>query len=244
MTKGLYCCYRHGARCWLIAAVITLPLGWASADDKPAKSLDDQLLEDLGSEKVPTSPKPAVVPSAKPAPGNAGLDETLLDQLGAGADIELGPQSHPLARIGKQMRAVETLIGRQDTSARTQDVQKQILSGLEELLAQTRQQCQQCQNPSAGIPKPGSKSAAGQPASEGQPATQPPKDSTERLGQTAEAKTNPEAVASLVREVWGHLPDKVRERMQTVNVEEFLPKYEKLIEAYYQRLAQDGANPQ
>ena len=42
----------------------------------------------------------------------------------------------------------------------------------------------------------------------------------------------------MLRRVWGHLPEKAREQMQNSIDEEFLPKYEKLIEQYYQRLAE------
>ena len=234
---------RHCALPLVMIAALT---SFALADDKP-KSLDDQLLEDLGGEVVPGAAKPATPEKAAALPGkspsDAGLDDKLLDQLGAGEDLEFGPPQDPLARIGKQMKAAETLIGRRDTSARTQDVQKQILTGLEKLLEQTRQQCQQCQNPAGGPPKPGSAKAGNKPAQDGDVAQQPPKDSTERMGKPGETKADEEAVAALVKEVWGHLPDKVRLRMQTVSVEEFLPKYEKLIEAYYKRLAEENQSP-
>ena len=40
--------------------------------------------------------------------------------------------------------------------------------------------------------------------------------------------------------MWGHLPDKLRDEMQASLSEQFLPQYERLIEAYYQRLAEEG----
>jgi hypothetical protein len=44
----------------------------------------------------------------------------------------------------------------------------------------------------------------------------------------------------LLRQVWGHLPPKIRDQMQSGLIEEFLPKYERLIEEYYSRLAEEG----
>ena len=48
----------------------------------------------------------------------------------------------------------------------------------------------------------------------------------------------------LLKEVWGHLPERVRRQMQSGSPEEVLPKYQKLIEEYYKRLAEDAVrNP-
>jgi hypothetical protein len=41
------------------------------------------------------------------------------------------------------------------------------------------------------------------------------------------------------RGIWGHLPDKVREQIDTLAIEEFLPSFEAMIEAYYRRLAEE-----
>ena len=43
----------------------------------------------------------------------------------------------------------------------------------------------------------------------------------------------------MLKEVWGHLPPRVRAQMQSGAGEKFLPKYEKLIEDYYKRLAEE-----
>ena len=43
----------------------------------------------------------------------------------------------------------------------------------------------------------------------------------------------------LMRRIWGQLPDKVRDEMQAPMSEKFLPKYERLIEEYYKRLAEE-----
>lgn len=240
-------------RNFLSALLVTTCVGGAPllAAEPGGKSLDDQLLEDLDRDapKVTPATKPKPTPSTDDKPGTAkpanALDEQLLEQF-EGEDIELGPQKNPLVRIGERMRAAETLIGRKDTSKRTQELQQQIVRDLDLLLEQTKKQCQgaQCQNPSASSSsKPGSKNASSPkpgPAQEGDPGNQPAKDSTDRLGKPGENKTQ-EAVSmdELVKEAWGHLPEKVRRQMQNVGVEQFLPKYEKLIEAYYKRLAEE-----
>jgi hypothetical protein len=46
-------------------------------------------------------------------------------------------------------------------------------------------------------------------------------------------------VKDLFLRIWGNLPDKLRDEMQASISEQFLPKYERLIEEYYKRLAED-----
>jgi hypothetical protein len=220
----------------------------ARADDKP-KSLDEQLLDDLNSDvapspvKKPAADKPeSPKPSAK-KPAASGLDEKLLDEI-EGEDIELGPTPNPLTRIGREMRKVETLIDKRDTSAATQARQQQIVRDLSLLLEQTKKQCQggQCnaQPKSSQSSSNNSKTAAGNKPSEGEPSNKPARDSTDRLAKAGKTEvTTPEEMETLVKRVWGHLPDKVRDQMQNVGVENFLPKYEKLIEEYYKRLAEE-----
>lgn len=228
----------------LVCSTLVAALACA-ADPTAPKSLDDQLLEGLETDLLPSASKPTTPATKQPtqprAPqsDNEGLDAKLLDQLGEGEDIELGPQPNPLTRIGRTMRQVETLIVKRDTSTRTQTMQKQIVSELDALLEQTKKQCQggQCDSP-ASASKPSS--AAGNKPSEGEPSNKPAKDSTERLAKPGKTDTeDAKDLDELVKQVWGHLPDKVRGQMQNVSVENFLPKYEKLIEDYYKRLAEE-----
>jgi hypothetical protein len=48
-------------------------------------------------------------------------------------------------------------------------------------------------------------------------------------------------VKDALRRIWGHLPEKEREEMIAALGEQFLPKYERLIEAFYKRLAERPA---
>ena len=229
---------------WLVIAIGVFCPAVASAAEPEKKSLDDQLLDDLSTDLLPATKPAAKPPSEKrqsDQPADPALDQQLLDDLIDGEDIQFGEQPDPLTRISQQMRNVETLIGRRDTSVKTQEMQKQILSDLDQLLEQTKKQCQgQCNKPSSSSqasnspPKP-SQSPGSDPMN-----NKPAKDSSEELRKPGENKVaQDEAMNQLVKEVWGHLPDKVRDQMQNVGVEQFLPKYEKLIEAYYKRLAEE-----
>ncbi|TWT39708.1 hypothetical protein [Blastopirellula retiformator] len=48
-----------------------------------------------------------------------------------------------------------------------------------------------------------------------------------------------EARGALIKEVWGQLPERVRQQLQNASVEKFLPKYERLTEDYFRRLAEE-----
>jgi hypothetical protein len=231
---------------WLIGAT-----AWAQsappAPGKAPKSLDEQLLDDLNqpdplAPAVPGNNQPAPNDPAGAQPQNSAQPKPLPGQVGEGEDIQLGDnQPHPLTRISEQMRSAQSLITQNDTSTRTQGLQQQILSDLEKLLEQTRKQCQACQNPTGGAPQPGT-SAGNKPAQDA--GNKPPRDSTQRLGKPADPTAGQQlSMDDVMKEVWGHLPDKLRGRMQTVAAEQFLPQYQTLIEAYYKRLAEESARP-
>jgi hypothetical protein len=66
--------------------------------------------------------------------------------------------------------------------------------------------------------------------------------STSRVGSEEAGPAEPESVQQFLRGVWGNLPDRFWDRLQSAGVERFLPKYEKLIEDYYKTLAESEEN--
>ena len=44
---------------------------------------------------------------------------------------------------------------------------------------------------------------------------------------------------ALLKETWGHLPEKIRQQLMNTSIEKFLPKYEKLTEDYFRKLAEE-----
>lgn len=219
----------------------------SAADPAPGKSLDEELLDDLNKDLLPPAKPPGAKPEktsppARPKTAPAGLPDESVKPLIDGEDVDLsGKSDDPLERIGGRMRQVEGLIVKHDTSSRTQTIQKQILRELDQLLEQTQQQCQNCKNGApSGQNKPKPKSGQSSQGNEGLPPATPPRDSTERLGKAGSTEVKQaEEMEQLVRQSWGNLPEKLRNQLQNVTVEQFLPKYEKLIEAYYQRLAEE-----
>ena len=142
-------------------------------------------------------------------------------------------QQNPLVQIGGQMRQVERRLAAGDVSHATQESQRQILSELDELmmaLAATQQQSQQQRKSSSSSPAKQQASKTGKQAAE---------DSQGPLGRDSPTEEEIAARREAVAEIWGHLPERIRRQMQSAGAVEFLPKYRKLIEDYYKRLAED-----
>ncbi len=206
-------------------------------------NLDQELLEGLdndlfdGLDDLPDLSKPETgQPTTKPTD-----DKPPVAQTDGGEDI--GASSDPLTRIGQQMRQVESLIAERQTSKRTLTLQREIVADLDLLIKQIQEQQKKLKSgsgkpsPSNGNPK------QGQP--KGEPKQQQPKQgdgnkAEDRLDQAPDTATNMKEMRHLIKEVWGHLPDRLREQMQSSSVEQFHPRYEKLIEAYFRRLAEDN----
>ncbi|MEQ8785751.1 MAG: hypothetical protein RIC55_05610 [Pirellulaceae bacterium] len=227
-------------------------------------SLDKQLLDDLGGDLLegldlppvapPDSPTKSATPrstdpksaakedpsSAEPAAGGepSTADKQLLDQLIDGEDVGLSGGDDPILDIGRRMKAVERMISQRNTSAGTQQMQRQIAADIATLIEKLRQQRQQ---PSPGDSKSSPKPQPGAPQPEpgDKESNKPADDSQDRAGSNSEP-FEVGAMDDLLKDVWGHLPEQVRRQMLTGSGEQVLPKYRKLIEEYYKRLAEDA----
>ncbi len=218
-------------------ALVALLAFIAAAQDK---SLDEQLLDDLKptTQKLNPADKPGEKPADKPKTAQEKLDEQLRRDL-EGEDIgQEKKDEHPLKKLGREMREVQQRIGAHDTAEGTQQLQKQIAADLKQLIEQAQKKPQG--NKSGNNNKPGSNSAqAG--SDSGQAASKPGQESTQRLEQGNQEEVRMNEVKDALRRIWGHLPEKEREEMIGALGEQFLPKYERLIEAFYKRLAERPA---
>ncbi len=204
------------------ALIFGLSLPISTSADEP-KSLDAQLLEGLDDDLLKGLPAPTKQPDVS-QPSAAGQTQP--------AD---STTTNPLAQIAERMRLAQRRIAERDTTADTQQLQQQIQDDLAALIEAAKKQCAACNKPGNG--------SAGQQAgtTSGQPTPAPPRDSTNRIEQGTKESTETADVADVIRRFWGHLPDKLREQMQASLSEQFLPKYERLIEDYYKRLAEEGS---
>lgn len=225
----------------------------------PSRSLEQQLLEDLDTnsldpefqrdlrkpdETAPTAKPPAEPKPAKPSKPDQELQPQLSRELGAAAVSE---EDDSLLDIVYQMQQAKSLIEQAQAGQETQRVQAGILTSLDELLKAARSQKQQCQagqcnkkgdaprqTPNQTSPKPSSK-----PTGEKKTSTTATKDIQAKPGKSGAHRPDMVEMSEVLKNVWGELPQHEREQMLELPMEEFLPKYELLIESYFKRLADE-----
>lgn len=191
----------------------------------------DDGLDDL-FDGLPPAEKTEKKP-AKTEPKTAATEDLL-----PGEDIELGGTQDPFARIATKMQRSQQALKAGNSAEPTQDLQEEILFDLDALLKNMEKKCK-----GGNCNKPGTGSKSGSSSAGAKPSQKPATDSTARLGEsgkTAGADEKSSAEEAL-RAVWGHLPPKLREAMENVKADEFLPKYDRLIEEFYRRLAEQPA---
>ena len=243
----------------LVLLALAVPsVTWADPDppvDKPAKSLDDQLLEDLDGDLIDGDliDDDLIDDLSDDLEDDADNDKALADDLGGGADV--GGDDDPLSGIGRKMRTVsKKLVGR-DSAQQTQKLQKDIVDRLNELIEQIKNNSRKSGSSGSksgakkkqsankrSTPKIAGRKSGSAPAG-GRTASKPAQDSEDRVGRS-KAKVDMQAMEKLMKDLWGHLPEKTREEMLQAASVQFLPKYELKLEKYFKRLAEKKAEEQ
>jgi hypothetical protein len=242
------------SRIYSLLAVAFVACGFVSAlaadppKQAPKSSLDEELLKGLDNDLTRELDD---LPSLKPQPTQSEKTEdgkthktkpTIVD----GEDIgQLSEDQDPFNRIARRMKQVESRIARDQAGADTQQKQQQIMADLSDLIEKLNQQCQ-CQG---GECKPGdkpqeserSKSGKGSKPGGSKSASNPARESSDKLRNEPATKpnANAEAIRQNMKDAWGNLPQRLREQMMQTSVDEFLPKYEQMIEQYFKRLAEE-----
>jgi hypothetical protein len=232
---------------WLVAANYAV-MHAESAAAQPPSPLDQELLDGLGSDPLdPVDRQPA---EAGPAQGQKGVDQPdedlqrrLRRELGDAAEKE---SDNPLLEIARKMRDAERRLDQHDAGPTTQIVQKEIVDDLEKLIDQARKAAKQPAGGQSRSQPVASRQPVGQPSTGGepqggQPNDRPAADSTQRprAANDRPRQVDVEQVQAIIKELWGELPEREREQMLESPPEEFLPKYELLIEEYFRRLSEE-----
>lgn len=176
--------------------------------------------------------------------GGGDLESRLRGQLGPAAVPE---KENPLLDIVRRMRTAESRIAQNDSGRQTQEAQDEVVSRLDELIRQAQKSCQKCQS---SCNSSGNKLARRKPTSQpkpspkpgqGDPASKPATDSNAKPGSADPARPDlAEEIVALMEDVWGELPEKARQQMlEMPGVEEFHPKYRRLLGEYFRRLAEE-----
>jgi hypothetical protein len=246
-----------GLTCFVLAIVagqsLAAPAPEKPKANKPAEALDKDLLKQLGDDPLADDLKPADLkpadakptdkpgtakPAAKPAADDS-LEKQLLDGLLEGEDI--GAPNDPLARIGKQMRQAGGLIGQSKSGGQTQELQKRIVTDLDQLIREARKQQQQQQSSSSTKQQKSGREQVKQAKpgmAQSKPSDEPARDSSEKLGKNDVRKPDMGQMNDLIKDIWGQLPERQREQMMQSSIDQFLPKYELLIEEYFKALVE------
>jgi hypothetical protein len=215
--------------------------------DREPRSLDDELLKDLGPDSLPGEDD-AAQSSAKKMSDDDPLDRELLKGLDDGEDIGSPGEQNPLARLNKEMREVEALMARRQSGDETRRLQAQIVSELEELIRKAQQPSRGGGSSSAGKSGKGSQQTAnrrkvtqpgkrqGEGAAAGDVAA---RQSSKRTRDEAAQKPDMANMRDLLKGVWGQLPERQREQMLQSYEEQFLPKYEQMIADYFRSIAEE-----
>lgn len=200
-------------RAVLVALVSAALLPWSV----PAA---DDLHEQLFGRPRPTEAKPA--PRAAPnAPGSAEKPTT-------GGE-------NPLGKIALKMQQSENLLAGSETGEKTQQVQKEIVAAMDELLAGGDGAAGSSKT--ASKPQPQPKPDGAKPSD--RPGDKPSEQPSQGENKPGEAhRPDMAEMKRTMQGLWGALlPREQEEMFRTTPPERFLPKYERMIEDYYKRLA-------
>lgn len=200
-----------------------------------APSIDDELLRDL----PPVAPKPGstnLKPNEKPAAEPDPSKPTTAPSADEGEDIQLVGPDEFLRDIRRRMKQVEQRIRGQDLSRSTQAEQEKIAAELASFIRQLQRQQSQGKGPKS---KQGGSGVASDQTGGAQQATKGTAvESTERNTDSTRTGENPASLETSLPGVWGNLSPQLRQQIQSLTSDKFLPQYERLIQQYYRRLAE------
>jgi len=230
-----------------------LPRG-ATSGQSGSESLGGQLLDDLNPAAIPPAesqlpqlPKAAPRPQVDLAPELRFKPPARFDDLGPGLGLNnsgeyLGSPSGPLplVRARQGMEQAGTLLAQRGDVNDVRRAQDQVVAQLDELINGLCKQCQGGGNPSPKPPQAGQRSQP-KPAGGARPGMSAiaPRDSTDEPRPSGETHQDLAGREELIKQLWGHLPERSREQMMQSYSGEFLPKYELELEKYYRRLTEE-----
>lgn len=186
----------------------------------------------------------AIVTAAPPAARNAAEESR--------STVATPPAKGPVESIVEGMREAQSRLVQKSAGDETQRIQRRIIGNLEKLIEAAKQRSggggrssspSQSQN-AAGDTTP--QATAGTPPNGAASATagvQPGHASGQGKPPVAVKGAPDAAHRALVREVWGHLPPAVREKLKDSDFgETILPAYDDLVRHYFEALL-DGPSP-
>ncbi len=228
--KGIRC----GTLCVLVSMMLTAGSVLAQSDDTKKKSQSTD--------------------SESSSPSDDALDEALLKQL-LGPQADSDKDDNPLQNAIRRMREAQKRIDGKDTGAETQTLQKGVVDDLDKLIKLAeRLQSRSDSPPSRNKPqpKPNKTNPKETPGKKNKSKGSKTEDTGKRKQKGKAAKSTEKSEKGdagdvelarrerLVKDVWGHLPPAMREKLLNIYSEKYLPKYDTLIRRYFEALAEQG----
>lgn len=170
------------------------------------------------------------------APENKRQEPARAQHVG-GEDMVGTGRLTPRVEVARRMRSVQEVLNQRDVSTKTQMAQQEIINALESMLENAKDSRSQF-SPAPSRNLEDSKTDPNSQTSAQTSALQVDTRPRRRDSGQLDAAT----LKSLVNSVWGHLPARTRDQMQTPTTEQFLPKYERVIADYYRRLAAEDSS--
>ncbi len=187
----------------------------------------------------------AVIRADDEAPPRRSLNARLLEKLLGPADGNVSSEDDPAEQTLKTMHDVKERLDRRDVGKQTQAQQRQLVEHLDALIKNIRQG-QGGRRSIAGPPRtrpqpPGTEgkpSTGGTSGESGRRKQGPADEATDEVGRSEAEAARLRQHRRLVKEVWGHLPPTLRQKMMNAYDEKTLPKYSDLVRRYYEALAE------
>lgn len=192
----------------------------------------------------------AAAPAYSQADAADPLDAELLEGLAPAEPLQqaegedLGAAENPFLRLSEQMRMVETWLREAQLGGPTQRVQEGIIAELDQLIGQQQKKCQGGKQSNSSNPSDSSSSASASNPKPDSAGSQAAANSTDAMRPGDASKTELGTPQDILKKVWGHLPTRLRDQMLQNPAERFLPKYEREIEDYFERLIELDDPPQ
>jgi hypothetical protein len=201
------------------------------------------------AQPIPT--KKTEAPGAKPASPKKAEQPGKEDEPGDEAEVEAQAVEEKIKelmdRLGRNLREAESRLTHKDPGDATQEVQRDVVKDLNELIEQTkrRQQQQQQSSSSASSQQQKSQQARGRGRQNQSAARRPqPSPTSQTQKGTTRGGTSPRGemskIADLYKDIWGHLPETMRQEMNQYSREQFMEKYNELLKQYYATIAEKG----
>ena len=205
--------------------------------------------EDPG-EKPPSQPnRPA---DTNPPSSGADDDDKLFNNLIDGTGKKQQPKTDLLESAIEGMRNAQRRIDENDSSLKTRQLQQRVVTDLEQLIKRLQEQQAQSRrgggasrrpqtaDPNRQVPDP-SKPEELEPNDGNRTSPDKSAESTDKPRQAENhAMKNLVTPKQMVRDVWGHLPPKLRQKLLNAYSDTYLPKYDDLVRRYFSALAEEG----